>query len=176
MLSFKKAFSLLLVCCFANYSFSQQPSFTETPSIKFGFALAINHTEPVPDFKGHFGFSNGIVAEYPLSNKFFFYAEPSLTFLAYKRLQKSGGEQYLEFTQIEFPLMLSAKPFGKKIKPVFSAGPDFKYDLSGKNSNRAIDVSIGIEKQLEYCSFIPSVRYSYGREMKAFYFSVCFKG
>ena len=157
-------------------SFSQQPSFTEMPSLKFGFLVAINHTSSVPDFKGHFGFSNGIIAEYPIAKWIFICPQPSLTFLAYKRLDNKGGERFLEYTQMEFPLYLEIKPFGKKIKPVFAAGPNFKYDLAGKNSFRAFDVSIGFEKQLEYCAVSPSLRYSRGREIKAFYLAISFKG
>lgn len=171
-----KSFLIFFLMGGSSFSFSQQPAFTETPSLKFGFTVAINHTTPFPDFKGHFGFSNGIIAEYPVTKNIFFCTQPSLTFLAYKRMNKNNGEKFLEFTQMEFPLLMEIKPFGWRLKPVFAAGPNFKYDLAGRNSYRAFDASIGFEKQLEYCSVSPSLRYSHGKTMKTFYLTISFKG
>ena len=175
MRAFTKSFlpALFASVCLGA-SAQQQVNFDDTPSGKFGFLFGGNRTIPFNNTKGQFGFTSGITAEYPLTKKIFFNPQPSLTFIAYK-IPDNGNADFVELTLIEFPLHLMIKLCGSRTKPVFALGPNYKHDWAAKESYWGFDIAMGIEKQLEYCTIAPALRFSYGKEIQAFYLSVSFK-
>ena len=139
------------------------------PKAQYGFSLGLND-QTKSSIRPGFGI--GIISDYRINKKLFFGPGMTLSFFRY-----SPGDVPVSSTVMEFPFHVSVKPCGEKLRPVISVGVNYKYDIGFRNSLGVFaEGALGLEKDLKYFTIVPELKYSYGKNMQAMYFTIGFKG
>lgn len=166
MKSYIIAFALL-----TNYfvAIGQQSDTVDSKNnnIKYGLLLGLNQKVPI---NGQIGLSTGLSIDFRLSNKLFFRSQALISFLPDTALGKN-----VVANVIEIPIHFLFKPLKNKMTPTFSAGTNYKYDIS--NSSLALfgEIAFGLETKLKYFTIEPVLKLSYGQKMQLIYLTLIFK-
>jgi hypothetical protein len=173
---------VLVISLIIALPFYAQDSQKPGGNISYGFNLGVNvpfseveftHFATGPTkFTNKYGFSLGLLMNYPINRTFCFFPKAELSFYNLDVEVKDGftiGDEYSVY-----PVVMEIKPHikirypGKQNLPYIFAGPNLFLPL-GDNDNSipqkstfALDFGIGFEKHFAFFNFAPELCYSYG--------------